>query len=98
MKLYDAFQEDCRLALRKIKEAKTTEDQIKASLELAKLKVDYYEQHANVDGIKKNKEYFASQLKDALWEYQAVLDRAYDAGVCVEHLTYAGMKNSNCSM
>ena len=30
-KLYDTFQEDCLLAIRKIKEAKTVEDRIKAS-------------------------------------------------------------------
>lgn len=89
MKLYDTFQQDCMLAIRKIEEAKTTEDRIKALLEHAKLKVDYYEQHANADGIKKNQEYYASQLTNALWSYQAVLDEAYDAGVCVEGLTYA---------
>lgn len=89
-KLYDTFQEDCLLAIRKIKEAKTVEDRIKASLNLAKIKVDYYEEHALAPReMKKTKEFYMEQYKNALWSYQAVLDEAYDAGVCLAGLTYA---------
>lgn len=89
MKLYDIFQEDCLLAIRKIKEAKTTEDRIKASLNLAKIKVDYYEEHANADGgMAKTRQFYEDQYKNALWSYQAVLDEAFEAGVCLAGLTY----------
>lgn len=89
MKLYDIFQEDCMRAIRQIAGAKTAEERVEASLWLAKLKIDYYEEHANVAVELANcKKFYEEQLEKALWAYQGVIDEALDAGIGLDGLTY----------
>lgn len=89
MKLYDIFQEDCMRAIRQIVSAKTDEERIKASIGLAKLKIDYYAEHANVAvELSKCKKFYEEQLEKALWAYQGIIDDALDTGVCLDGLTY----------
>lgn len=89
MKMYDIFQEDCMLAIRQIINAKTDEERIKASIGLAKLKIDYYEEHTRaVVELTKCKKFYEEQLEKALWAYQGIVDEALDAGICLDGLAY----------
>lgn len=90
MKLYDDYQRDVQHVMAEIKAADTVEDRIKAVLRLAKMRIDYYEERVrDVHNSPKSKAAYEEQHNRALWNYQDVIDEAYDAGVCLNGLTYA---------